>query len=108
MSAVDADKPIYGPFFGVMGAASAIIFSGKCDSLSPSAKKWTEKKNDSLDKMKNEAKKKHTETCMYLELREREREIQRTRARIEEKNTLGTNNMYWKFVVRKQSQCISV
>lgn len=23
------DNPIYGPFFGVMGAASAIIFSGK-------------------------------------------------------------------------------
>lgn len=31
MSGIDADKPIYGPFFGVMGAASAIIFSGKCD-----------------------------------------------------------------------------
>lgn len=25
----DAEHPIYGPFFGVMGAASAIIFSGK-------------------------------------------------------------------------------
>lgn len=26
---VAEDKPIYAPFFGVMGAASAIIFSGK-------------------------------------------------------------------------------
>lgn len=26
----EAGNPIYGPFFGVMGAASAIIFSGKC------------------------------------------------------------------------------
>ena len=27
---LDAQHPIYGPFFGVMGAASAMIFSGKC------------------------------------------------------------------------------
>lgn len=27
--ALDEEHPIYGPFFGVMGAASAIIFSGK-------------------------------------------------------------------------------
>lgn len=26
-------NPIYGPFFGVMGAASAIIFSGMCNHL---------------------------------------------------------------------------
>lgn len=26
---MDETKPIYGPFFGVMGAASAMIFSGK-------------------------------------------------------------------------------
>lgn len=26
----EAEVPIYAPFFGVMGAASAIIFSGKC------------------------------------------------------------------------------
>lgn len=26
---MSAENPIYGPFFGVMGAASAIIFSGK-------------------------------------------------------------------------------
>lgn len=50
-----ADKPIYGPFFGVMGAASAIIFSGKCDyfvSVQPHFMKneqkkiynWTKKK----------------------------------------------------------------
>lgn len=30
-----ADAPIYGPFFGVMGAASAIIFSGKTNFSSP-------------------------------------------------------------------------
>lgn len=28
-SAFPEGAPIYGPFFGVMGAASAIIFSGK-------------------------------------------------------------------------------
>lgn len=28
MSALPEGNPIYGPFFGVMGAASAIIFSG--------------------------------------------------------------------------------
>lgn len=27
--ALPETNPIYGPFFGVMGAASAIIFSGK-------------------------------------------------------------------------------
>jgi len=27
--ALDAEHPVYGPFFGVMGAASAIIFSGE-------------------------------------------------------------------------------
>lgn len=38
MSNADAN-PIYGPFFGVMGAASAIIFSGKHrNSNSPSAR----------------------------------------------------------------------
>lgn len=31
-SEVSSDNPIYGPFFGVMGAASAIIFSGKFKS----------------------------------------------------------------------------
>lgn len=31
----DAASPMYAPFFGVMGATSAIVFSGKCD--------WTEK-----------------------------------------------------------------
>lgn len=30
-SEVSSDNPIYGPFFGVMGAASAIIFSGKLE-----------------------------------------------------------------------------
>ena len=30
MSALPEENPIYGPFFGVMGAASSIIFSGKC------------------------------------------------------------------------------
>lgn len=25
------ENPVYGPFFGVMGAASAMIFSGKLD-----------------------------------------------------------------------------
>lgn len=29
MSSADDKNPIYSPFFGVMGAASAIIFSGK-------------------------------------------------------------------------------
>lgn len=29
MADTASDNPIYGPFFGVMGAASAIIFSGK-------------------------------------------------------------------------------
>jgi uncharacterized membrane protein YjjP (DUF1212 family) len=29
MSSLPEGNPIYGPFFGVMGAASAIIFSGK-------------------------------------------------------------------------------
>lgn len=24
------DSPVYAPFFGVMGASAAIIFSGKC------------------------------------------------------------------------------
>ena len=28
MSDLNAENPIYGPFFGVMGAASAMIFSG--------------------------------------------------------------------------------
>lgn len=32
MSALPETNPIYGPFFGVMGAASAIIFSGKYSS----------------------------------------------------------------------------
>jgi len=27
--ALDEAHPVYGPFFGVMGAAAAIIFSGK-------------------------------------------------------------------------------
>lgn len=27
---MEAEVPIYAPFFGVMGAAAAIIFSGKC------------------------------------------------------------------------------
>lgn len=27
--ALSEENPVYGPFFGVMGAASAIIFSGK-------------------------------------------------------------------------------
>lgn len=31
--------PIYGPFFGVMGAASAIIFSGKYKEKCKNAKK---------------------------------------------------------------------
>lgn len=29
MSAITEDSPVYAPFFGVMGAASAIIFSGE-------------------------------------------------------------------------------
>lgn len=29
MSTPTAENPIYAPFFGVIGAASAIIFSGK-------------------------------------------------------------------------------
>lgn len=29
MPQLDEEHPVYGPFFGVMGAASAIIFSGK-------------------------------------------------------------------------------
>jgi len=28
--ALPETNPVYGPFFGVMGASSAIIFSGKC------------------------------------------------------------------------------
>lgn len=31
MSTTESENPIYGPFFGVMGAASSIIFSGKRD-----------------------------------------------------------------------------
>lgn len=27
--ALSEENPVYGPFFGVMGAAAAIIFSGK-------------------------------------------------------------------------------
>lgn len=26
---IDQEHPVYGPFFGVMGAASAIVFSGE-------------------------------------------------------------------------------
>ena len=26
---IDPEKPVYSPFFGVMGAASAMIFSGE-------------------------------------------------------------------------------
>ena len=26
----DESSPIYGPFFGVMGSAAAMVFSGKC------------------------------------------------------------------------------
>lgn len=26
----DETSPIYGPFFGVMGSAAAMVFSGKC------------------------------------------------------------------------------
>lgn len=29
--ALGEENPVYGPFFGVMGAAAAIIFSGKCE-----------------------------------------------------------------------------
>ena len=29
MSDFPEDAPVYGPFFGVMGAASAMVFSGK-------------------------------------------------------------------------------
>lgn len=37
MATLNPENPIYGPFFGVMGAASAIIFSGKPpDRASPS------------------------------------------------------------------------
>lgn len=38
----DAANPIYGPFFGVMGAASAIIFSGTylCKSLQQKWLSW--------------------------------------------------------------------
>lgn len=32
MGGIDEEHPVYGPFFGVMGAASAIIFSGKLPS----------------------------------------------------------------------------
>lgn len=39
MSVVNAGAPIYGPFFGVMGAASAIVFSGKYDSVKRYRKK---------------------------------------------------------------------
>lgn len=38
--------PVYSPFFGVMGAASAIIFSGKLNFCFPKwLRKITEKKN---------------------------------------------------------------
>lgn len=36
---LSAENPIYGPFFGVMGAASAIIFSGKPPECAPKMKK---------------------------------------------------------------------
>lgn len=36
--AVDEQNPIYGPFFGVMGAASAIIFSGELSA--EKKRKW--------------------------------------------------------------------
>lgn len=50
------DNPIYGPFFGVMGAASAIIFSGKfffliipnCTVPSPRSKKLHRKGHAAL------------------------------------------------------------
>lgn len=35
---LDEQNPIYAPFFGVMGAASAIIFSGELSALEK--RKW--------------------------------------------------------------------
>lgn len=52
MSAVDAGAPIYGPFFGVMGAASAIIFSGKYDSV----KRYRETKKNTYKSSHNARK----------------------------------------------------
>lgn len=37
--ALPEENPVYGPFFGVMGAASAIIFSGKL-SVRQRKAKW--------------------------------------------------------------------
>jgi apolipoprotein N-acyltransferase len=36
---ITEESPVYGPFFGVMGAASAIIFSGKLSALRRKKKK---------------------------------------------------------------------
>jgi hypothetical protein len=37
------ESPVYGPFFGVMGAAAAIIFSGKF--ISAKKRKWKNLQN---------------------------------------------------------------
>lgn len=42
--ALPEESPVYGPFFGVMGAAAAIIFSGK-EALNPYREK-TPRPND--------------------------------------------------------------
>lgn len=41
-SALSETNPVYGPFFGVMGAASAIIFSGEFRLICLNCKKYVE------------------------------------------------------------------
>lgn len=48
MAGLSETNPVYGPFFGVMGAAAAIIFSGKLANFVDEKyekRRWMSKKN---------------------------------------------------------------